>query len=415
MRLICPNCGAQYEVPGDVIPTSGRDVQCSNCSHTWFQMHPDQDAELAEELGQPIAASDWPEDVETQPAAQADDTAEAEHDPQPQPHDEPQQAPEPPYEPEPERDPETGSAAPADALWTEPDEDSPEPDRTAADPSGDDAQVGDLPADLPADLSVPDLYDDEDDAPWDDAPDAVIPPPATPATARQLDPAIAELLRAEAERETRQRAAESGTLESQPDLGLDAYGDPDMSRRQREAQERMARLRGEAAPGDAAQARARTAAPDPSDPSEGLNPDQLAALSAGDAAAVAAAAAAATRREMLPDIEEINSTLRATSERRPASADDHAQPAGAAPAPAPAQAARGGFGRGFVLMLALICVLLALYLAAPRIAAAVPALAPALESYAGAVDQGRIWLDDRLQGVLVWLDSMSSEAPPASE
>ena len=37
MRLICPNCTAQYEVPADVIPPSGRDVQCSNCSHTWFQ------------------------------------------------------------------------------------------------------------------------------------------------------------------------------------------------------------------------------------------------------------------------------------------------------------------------------------------------------------------------------------------
>ncbi|TCM84630.1 zinc-ribbon domain-containing protein [Rhodovulum steppense] len=37
MRLICPNCDAQYEVDAAVIPGEGRDVQCSNCGHTWFQ------------------------------------------------------------------------------------------------------------------------------------------------------------------------------------------------------------------------------------------------------------------------------------------------------------------------------------------------------------------------------------------
>lgn len=37
MRLICPNCDAQYEVPDDVIPDTGRDVQCSDCGNTWFQ------------------------------------------------------------------------------------------------------------------------------------------------------------------------------------------------------------------------------------------------------------------------------------------------------------------------------------------------------------------------------------------
>lgn len=37
MRLICPNCSAQYEVDDQVIPQAGRDVQCSACTHTWFQ------------------------------------------------------------------------------------------------------------------------------------------------------------------------------------------------------------------------------------------------------------------------------------------------------------------------------------------------------------------------------------------
>lgn len=51
MRLICPNCGAQYEVDDKVIPDTGRDVQCSNCGHTWFQQPAHMDMDLADELG----------------------------------------------------------------------------------------------------------------------------------------------------------------------------------------------------------------------------------------------------------------------------------------------------------------------------------------------------------------------------
>ena len=36
MLIKCPNCNAQYEVPNDIIPADGRDVQCSSCSKTWF-------------------------------------------------------------------------------------------------------------------------------------------------------------------------------------------------------------------------------------------------------------------------------------------------------------------------------------------------------------------------------------------
>jgi predicted Zn finger-like uncharacterized protein len=41
MRITCPSCEAQYEVPEDAIPDIGRDVQCSNCGHVWFELHPD--------------------------------------------------------------------------------------------------------------------------------------------------------------------------------------------------------------------------------------------------------------------------------------------------------------------------------------------------------------------------------------
>ena len=45
MRLQCPNCDAEYEVGASAIPFEGRDVQCSNCGHGWFQAHPDFEAD----------------------------------------------------------------------------------------------------------------------------------------------------------------------------------------------------------------------------------------------------------------------------------------------------------------------------------------------------------------------------------
>ena len=38
MRLTCPTCGARYDIDDDLIPSGGRDVQCSNCNATWFQL-----------------------------------------------------------------------------------------------------------------------------------------------------------------------------------------------------------------------------------------------------------------------------------------------------------------------------------------------------------------------------------------
>lgn len=58
MRLICPNCNAQYEIDGSVIPETGRDVQCSACGHAWFQMpetaaDPAAEAEAAGDSAEP--------------------------------------------------------------------------------------------------------------------------------------------------------------------------------------------------------------------------------------------------------------------------------------------------------------------------------------------------------------------------
>lgn len=69
MRLTCPNCGAQYEVPDKVIPPQGRDVQCSNCDKSWFFAHPDPLVRDEPELRASAASflDDDPADAEEPP------------------------------------------------------------------------------------------------------------------------------------------------------------------------------------------------------------------------------------------------------------------------------------------------------------------------------------------------------------
>lgn len=349
MRLVCPNCGAQYEVPDDVIPQGGRDVQCSNCGHTWFQVHPDQDPGLAEDLEEAPAQDDF------------DDTM-----------DEP--------------------AAPPDTrpIWDEADDDLPLSDdlRPEANDTWDEDEEGEVTPPwetqdvTPAqDVPAPPVEDYEDDyESWDEE------APAATEPRRNLDPNVADLLREEAEREARQRAAERGGLETQPELGLTQSDEDESTRRQREAQERMARLRGEPAPADA----------------DTRQEAEAAAMSA------AAAEAAASRRDLLPDIDEINSTLRSTSDRRPASAaGDHETP-GPALAAAP-ETRPGGFRRGFSIVVLLMVLAIALYVLAPRLAEMVPALRGPLAAYVEVMNGLRLWIDEQLRGVLGWLDSMSDQ------
>ena len=261
MRLICPNCDAQYEVPSDVVPTEGRDVQCSNCGQTWFQNHPDH-----------------------MPPAQAEDA---------------------------------------------------QPDAPAIEET--------------------------------DAHEEIVETPQEPQR-REIDPAVADILRQEAEHETHLREQESAGLESQPDLGLDDAED-EAARRAREARARMARMRGE-------------------DPAAETNP-------------AAAAAAVGSRRDLLPDIEEINSTLRSTGDRQIAGDDTSAM------APVRARKKRG-FRRGFFLMILLAIVLAAVYIFAPDIAKAVPQVDPYLSAYVTYVDQARGWLDGHVQSLLKWLDDTAA-------
>jgi hypothetical protein len=202
---------------------------------------------------------------------------------------------------------------------------------------------------------------------------------------------MAALFQEEREYEARQRAAE--TIESQPDLGLQEPVEDEQARRSRQARERMARLRGEE----------RAAAPT-HEPGAPVEPEQDPAMEAA-----AAAAAASSRRDLLPDVDEINQTLRASNQPR---AIDSAERETVSDAPPPK---KRGFGGGFLTILVLGGAAVGVYAFAQQIAETLPHAQPLLDSYVAAVDNGRVWLDQKFTELLKVLDGFSSEASDARD
>lgn len=293
MRLICPNCDAQYEIDDHAIPVEGRDVQCSNCGHTWFQLHPTamtDDPDIADAPGAAAgapragedAAAGWVEDEEPWVEDEEDDEGVTTPDPRPVPQ--------------------PGKHAAAARSDT---------------PSAAGAVAGAVPR------------------------------------RKGLDEDVAAILREEAEREARVRHAESSALESQGDLGLDQT-----PRRDRAGQQ------------------------------PGRFTDPFGADDAGGQAGKG--------RSLLPDIEQINTTL-SPPENLDAD-DDPDEIAGA-------EAEKRGFRRGFALTLVIGAILLAVYAFSPQIARKVPALAQPLNSYASTVDAGRVWLDETMTGLIARINA----------
>lgn len=267
MRLICPNCDAEYVVDDAAIPETGRDVQCSNCGHAWFQLPPDVEALLAQEealfgsLGEEMA--------------------------------EPAPVPEP-------------VAAPAAAV-------------------------------------------------------AVSEP-----VKRNLDESILSVLREEAEREAAARRAEAPPMEAQVDLGLPEPA-PAASQPLTATARRLARIKG-------------------------VDPD----------ARPVPPPKPGSRRELLPDIEEINSSLKPTQRAADMLMGDDGAEVTASGA--------SGFRSGFLLMLIVAAVVVAVYVMAPKIAAQIPGAKPALEAYVTQVDGVRLWLDGVLRGLTATLRGMTGQA-----
>jgi predicted Zn finger-like uncharacterized protein len=353
MRLICPNCGAQYEVPESVIPEAGRDVQCSGCGHTWFQHHPNH----APQTEDTSDADDWD--------SADDDSAEASLFADDAPEPEPAKA---------------TAESEAEEEW----QGFPQDPGLIATPP----RAGLQPDPEDPVSRLPEV--EEDDYEEDPARDLPMP-------RRRLDSSVADLLREEAEREARARAAERRPgLETQPDLGLDTAPAraPAPDRTDTVAEPPLRRPATEAPP-----APPRAAAPQPEPAPAAPAPESDDRL-----AAIAAAAVAESRRGLLPDIEEINSSLRATSDRRPARADDHDVPGQSAdPRQIPDQGKPRGFSRGFSVTLLIAVLLLALYVFAPALAQSVPAASPVLSGYVSAIDGLRQMLDAQAQNLSRWL------------
>jgi predicted Zn finger-like uncharacterized protein len=287
MRLICPNCDAQYEVDDAAIPPAGRDVQCSSCGHAWFQLP--ADADRAADLDFPARA----------------DLA--------------------------------GPAAPPPG-WIDPGGDR----RDGA--SEDDALTDQQPSPGP-------VFPEENAGP----------------RRRGLDDSVLAVLREEAAREAAVRRAEAPPpMEVQTDLGLAPPSPPP-------------------APASVLAARDRFA--DLSSPPEELAPEDDIAVRP------------ASRRELLPDIEEINSTLRASSEPRGDTAEAGTGASG--------DAERRGFRGGFVLIILIAVLMWSAYAMAPRIGAAVPAAESSVQAYVAAVDRARLAVDAALQSASRSLRSLS--------
>ena len=202
-------------------------------------------------------------------------------------------------------------------------------------------------------------------------------PEPTPTTQRRLDPSVADILREEADRERAARAAEAdGRIETQPDLGL-TEPEPDEARRAREARDRMQRLRGNPPATNAGTPpRGNTDTDeidDDADDDDGIDPG--------------------SRRNLFPDIEEINSSLSAshdtTGSLAPAMSED------APPAPR-----RGGFRAGFRLAVVICVGALAVYLMAPKIVSLWPDAEAPLTQYVQAVDDGRATLSATVSDLL---------------
>ncbi len=254
MRLICPNCSAQYEIDASLIPDEGRDVQCSNCGHNWFELPPAPEG-LSPPPEMPVEDSHAEPAPPPEPAGEADNVAEAAEDDDEWPQTREVEAP--PHKPSPQR-----------------------PRRTAA--------------------------------------------------VEALD-----VLREEAARElARRREEEPAPIETQPDLAL---VDPrNRETPSRALRARMARLRGE------------DDEPEDTSEDEDYRPP---------------------RRDLLPDIDEINSSLKPANARRPAMSE------------AEAAQHRRGFRLGFLAAVGIAIMMILAYAQAPAIAGVFPGTEVALIGY----------------------------------
>lgn len=420
MRITCPNCRAQYDVDPAMIPEAGRDVQCSSCAHTWFQTRAD-DASMETETRAQVAAEDiadekgvdgvreedtpLPAEIEAEAAtAAAGDEAQTWDEAVPEPHA---------GDVGPRAD-ETGAGAPEDVLETrasgsEAVDETPSDD--AATGPADDGEEAAAAADVTRDEETGETPEDLDDRlraamerPREDMVEGeVLESEAFRATMREavsdpaavteaevevfapeeqadtetstepgpaLDREVADILREEAEFEATRRRSEDAPPAFDPQGDL-AFGEGGASTVLRE---RLDRMRGDGVP----------------EPTI-----------AASAAPATDAALAGARRDRLPDIEEINSTLRPGQ-----GAPEPEMPMSAAEI---ATTRRSGFRFGFVTVIIVTALLVGAYLYAPQIIRAVPATEDAMISYVDIANSARDRIDGMMSRAISGINTMVGE------
>ncbi len=347
MRLVCPNCNARYEIDATLIPSEGREVQCSNCGQTWFQMG----AGVSGDARGPDPAEGAGQPVDLQPGAAmtggegfaaggADGVngGSAGGDGEPRAEGSAMDVPAVAQGPAEAGD---GLTAPA-ALSS-----------GAAMADEGSSQSGNAPLESRASAAALQGRHQETDR-GNDADEEDLPAPVRPAPVRPpIDPSVLGILRAEAEREIAARRAERAALEQQGEFALAEGPRP-----------------------RAVQVAPRTTSADRGTGSPGL-----------------------ARSALLPDLEAINSSLTATEDRDTA-------PSGL-PREQVVRRQRSGFRLGFSLILLGALVLIALYLGAPALGRAVPALHPVLADYVDRANAMRLTLDRILGGALADLRALT--------
>lgn len=223
-----------------------------------------------------------------------------------------------------------------------------------------------LPPDVTAAAEAEDelfapLPEDEDEEGLPTPLPASLPTPEAAPAARSIDESVLSVLREEAERETAARKTETPQpIETQTELGLQPPAAPDAAAR------RIAAMKGIETP---------PVVTEPAKPQ--------------------------ARRDLLPEIDEINSTLRATTEPRDGEAGAVAETLG--------KAGRRGFRTGFLLTVLAAVIAAVVYVMAPKLSAQFPAAGPALTGYVGKVDAGRLWLDQTLRSLSGQIRGITSD------
>lgn len=105
------------------------------------------------------------------------------------------------------------------------------------------------------------------------------------------------------------------------------------------------------------------------------------------------ATVAGSRRDLLPDIDEINSTLRATSDRKAAGTTSPHELT-------QAKRQRQGFRLGMGLAALVLALFTFAYTLSDWLTGIAPALGPVLETYVAQVNVGRLWLEDAVSSLV---------------